>query len=67
MPRQQDARDDGDDRFREEPRYERILQRTDVERTWIYERRPGLQDKISAYLAAKAAAKTQQQHVRAER
>lgn len=30
--------DEGDDRFKEEPRCERLLQRTDVERAWIYDR-----------------------------
>ena len=57
MPRQQPAPDEGDDRFREEPRYERLLQRTDVERAWIYERHPDLQGKIGIYQAAKAAAR----------
>ena len=57
MPRQQPARDEGDDRFYEEPRYERLLQRTDVELAWIYERRPDLKGKIGTYLAAKAAAR----------
>lgn len=66
MPRYQPARDEGDDRFREEPRYERLLQRTDVERAWIYERHPELKRTISAYLAAKAAAQKRNQHVRTE-
>ena len=57
MPRQQPARDEGDDRFNEEPRYERLLQRTDVELAWIYDRHPDLKGKIGAYLAAKAAAR----------
>jgi hypothetical protein len=65
MPRHQQARDEGDDSFREEPRYERLLQRTDVERAWIYERHPDLKHKISMYLAAKAAALNQ--NVRTER
>jgi hypothetical protein len=56
MPRHQLARDEGDDRFNEEPRYERLVQRTDVELAWIYDRHPDLQGKIGAYLAAKAAA-----------
>ena len=57
MPRHQLARDEGDESFQEEPRYERLLQRTDVERTWLYERHPDLQGKIGTYLAAKAAAR----------
>jgi hypothetical protein len=57
MPRHQHARDEEDDRFNEEPRYERLLQRTDVERTWIYERHPDLKGKIGTYQAAKAAAR----------
>ena len=57
MPRHQQARDEGDDRFREEPRYERLVRRTDVELAWIYERRPDLKRKIGTYLAAKAAAR----------
>jgi hypothetical protein len=57
MPRHQLARDEGDDRFIEEPRYERLLQRTDVELAWIYERHPDLKGKIGAYQAAKAAAR----------
>jgi hypothetical protein len=57
MPRRQHARDEEDDRFREEPRYERLLQRTDVELAWIYERHPDLQGKIGIYQAAKAAAR----------
>jgi hypothetical protein len=52
MPRHQPAPDEGDDRFKEEPRYERLLQRTDVELAWIYERHPDLQGKIGTYLAA---------------
>ena len=56
MPRQQQARDEGDGSFKEEPRYERLLQRTDVERAWIYERYPDLKRKIGDYLAAKAVA-----------
>ena len=56
MPRQQPPRDEGDDRFNEEPRYERLLQRTDVELAWIYERHPDLKGKIGTYQAAKAAA-----------
>ena len=55
MPRHQPARDEGDDRFNEEPRYERLLQRTDVELAWIYDRHPDLKGKIGTYLAAKAA------------
>ena len=57
MPRPQPARDEGDDDFQEEPRYERLLQRTDVERAWIYERHPDLQGKIGIYQVAKAAAR----------
>jgi hypothetical protein len=57
MPRQQPARDEGDDRFNEEPRYERLLQRTHVELAWIYDRHPDLKGKIGTYLAAKAAAR----------
>jgi hypothetical protein len=57
MPRQQPARDEGDDRFQEEPRYERLLQRTDVELAWIYDRHPDLKGKIGTYQAAKAAAR----------
>ena len=57
MPRHQPAGDEGDDRFQEEPRYERLLQRTDVELAWIYERHPDLQGKIGTYQAAKAAAR----------
>ena len=59
MPRQQPARDEGDDRFNEEPRYERLLQRTDVELAWIYDRHPDLKGKIGTYLAAKAAARNE--------
>ena len=57
MPRQQPARDEGDDRFQEEPRYERLLQRTDVELAWISDRHPDLKGKIGTYQAAKAAAR----------
>jgi hypothetical protein len=57
MPRHQHAGDEGDDRFQEEPRYERLLQRTDVELAWIYERHPDLKGKIGTYQAAKAAAR----------
>jgi hypothetical protein len=57
MPRHQPARDEGDDRFQEDPRYERLLQRTDVELAWIYERHPDLKGKIGTYLAAKVAAR----------
>ena len=57
MPRHQPAREEGDDRFKEEPRYERLLQRTDVELAWIYERHPDLKGKIGTYQAAKAAAR----------
>ena len=57
MPRHQLARDEGDNRFNEEPRYERLLQRTDVELAWIYDRHPDLKGKIGTYLAAKAAAR----------
>ena len=67
MPRRQEARDEDDDSFREEPRYERLLQRTDVERAWIYERHPELKRKISMYQAAKAAARKRNQQVRTER
>jgi hypothetical protein len=67
VPRHQQAREDGDDSFREEPRYERLLQRTEVERAWIYELRPDLKPRINAYVAAKAAAQKQHQHVRTER
>src|SRR4051794_32844804 len=49
MPRHQPARDEGDDRFHAEPRYERLLPRTDVELAWIYERHPDLEGKIGAY------------------
>jgi hypothetical protein len=56
MPRQQPAREEGDDRFKEELRYERLLQRTDVELAWIYEHHPDLKGKIGTYQAAKAAA-----------
>ena len=63
MPRQQPARDEHDDSFREEPRYERLLQRTDVELAWIYDRHPDLKHKIGTYLAAKVIAR--QEHVRA--
>jgi hypothetical protein len=56
MPRHQLAPDEGDDRFNEDPRYERLLQRTDVELAWIYERHPDLKGKISTYQAAKVAA-----------
>ena len=56
MPRQQPGRDERDESFNEEPRYERLLQRTDVELAWIYERHPDLKHKIGTYLAAKAAA-----------
>jgi hypothetical protein len=59
MPRHQPARDEGDDRFYEEPRYERLLQRTDVELAWIYERHPDLKGRIGIYLAAKAAARNE--------
>jgi len=65
MPRQQIARDEGDDGFKEEPRYERLLQRTDVELAWIYERHPDLKGKIGIYQAAKAAAR--KQHVSPQR
>jgi hypothetical protein len=57
MPRHQPAPDEGDDRFNEEPRYERLLQRTDVELAWIYDRHPELKGKIGIYQAAKAAAR----------
>lgn len=67
MPRYQQAREEGDDSFREEPRYERLLQRTEVERTWIYERRPDLKSRIRAYMAAKAAAQKQHQPVSPQR
>jgi len=59
MPRHQPARDEGDDRFYEEPRYERLLQRTDVELAWIYDRHPDLKGRIGTYLAAKAAARNE--------
>ena len=65
MPRQQQARDENDDSFKEEPRYERLLQRTDVELAWIYERHPDLKRKIGLYQAAKAAA--QKDPVRTQR
>jgi hypothetical protein len=65
MPRHQPARDEGDDRFQEEPRYERLLQRTDVELAWIYERHPDLKGKIGTYLAAKVAARPE--HVSPQR
>jgi hypothetical protein len=65
MPRQQIARDEGDDSFKEEPRYERLLQRTDVELAWIYEHHPGLKDKLGIYQAAKAAAR--HEHVSPQR
>ena len=65
MPRHQHAREENDDTFQEEPRYERLLPRTDVERAWIYERHPDLKGKIGAYLAAKAAARNE--HVRTQR
>jgi len=57
MPRHQLARDEEDDRFQEVPRYERLLQRTDVELAWIYDRHPELKGKIGTYQAAKAAAR----------
>jgi hypothetical protein len=57
MPRHQPARDEGDDSFQEVPRYERLLQRTDVELAWIYDRHPELKGKIGTYLAAKATAR----------
>ena len=59
MPRHQPARAEGDDRFYEEPRYERLLQRTDVELSWIFDRHPDLKGKIGTYLAAKAAARNE--------
>ena len=62
MPRQRQARDERDESFDEEPRYERLLQRTDVELAWIYERHPDLKHKIGTYQAAKAAA--WKEHVR---
>jgi hypothetical protein len=65
MPRHQPARDEGDDRFNDVPRYERLLQRTDVELAWIYDRHPELQGKIGAYLVAKAAAR--HEHLRPQR
>ena len=58
MPRHQPARDETTaDEFKEEPRYERLLQRTDVELAWIYERHPDLKRKISIYQVDKAAAR----------
>jgi len=67
MPRQPQARDEGDDRFKEEPRYERLLQRTDVERAWLFERDPTLQVRITTYQAAKAAARrTENARLRAD-
>jgi hypothetical protein len=57
MPRQQQARDERDDRFKEEPRYERLLQRTDVELAWLFDRDPSLKTRINTYQAAKAAAR----------
>ncbi len=57
MPRHRQARDENaDDEFTEEPRYERLLQRTSVELDWIYERHPDLKRRIDTYQAAKAAA-----------
>jgi hypothetical protein len=57
MPRHLPARDEhGADAFTEEPRFERLVQRTDVELAWLFERDPSLQDKIRTYQAAKAAA-----------
>jgi hypothetical protein len=78
MPRHQQARDESDDSFREDPRYERLLQRTDVELAWIFERDPSLRGKIRKYQADKAAAQKaaalaartpqrEQQKVRAQR
>ena len=57
MPRQQPVREEHDDSFKEEPRDERLLQRTEVELAWLYERHPDLKRKIGLYLAAKAAAR----------
>ena len=58
MPRHQPAQDENAaDEFKAEPRYERLLQRTDVELAWIFERDPGLKQKIVTYQAAKAAAR----------
>jgi hypothetical protein len=58
MPRHQPARDETTaDGFTEEPRYERLLQRTDVELAWIYDRHPELKRTISIYQADKAAAR----------
>ena len=78
MPRHQPVRDESDDSFKEEPRYERLLQRTDVELAWIYERDPSLQDRIRTYQADKAAARkaaamagraaqSEHEHVRTQR
>ena len=78
MPRHQPVRDESDDSFKEEPRYERLLQRTDVELAWIYERHPALRSRIGMYQAAKAAARraaavagraaqSEHEHVRTQR
>jgi hypothetical protein len=56
MPRHRPARDESDESFKEEPRYERLLLRTDVELAWMYDRHPSLKDRIRTYQADKAAA-----------
>jgi hypothetical protein len=53
------------DEFKEEPRYERLLQRTDVELAAIFERDPNLKRKIDTYQAVKAAARNT--HARPQR
>ena len=57
MPRRPQARDAPEDRFHEEPRDERLLQRTDVERAWLFARDPTLNTRLTTYQAAKAAAR----------
>ena len=57
MPRHRPAQDEhADDDFTEEPRYERLLQRTDVELAWLFKRHPDLKRRIATYQVAKAAA-----------
>ena len=57
MPRQQPVREEHDDGFKEEPRDERLRQRTEGERAWLYERHPDLKRTIGLDQAAKAAAR----------